>query len=77
MLKDDIFLKEEAMGTRATTILVAGLVLALAGSSPCPVQAQSDAPRRAVLNRRQSQSGKLWRPTARSSSSMRVPPLSR
>ena len=49
MLEDHIFEKEEAMGTRATIVLVAGLVLALAASSPCPVQAQGDSPRRAVL----------------------------
>jgi hypothetical protein len=47
------------MGARATTILVAGLVLALAGSSPGPVQAQSDSPRRAVLDSSSKPIGKV------------------
>jgi hypothetical protein len=59
MLKDNIFEQEEAMGTRATTILVAGLVLALAGSSLRPVQAQGDSPRRAVLDSSSKPIGKV------------------
>lgn len=47
------------MGTRATTILVAGLVLALAASSPRPVQAQDDSPRRAVLDSSSKPIGKV------------------
>ena len=45
------------MGTRATTILVAGLVLALART--CPVQAQNDAPRPAVLDSPSKPIGKV------------------
>jgi hypothetical protein len=59
MLKDDIFDKEEVMGTRITTFLVAALVLALAGSSPRPVQAQGDSPRRAVLDSSSKLIGKV------------------
>ena len=59
MLKDNIFKKEEVMSTRAATILVAGLVLALGGLSPCPVGAQSDSPRRAVLDSSSKPIGKV------------------
>jgi hypothetical protein len=59
MLKDNIFEKEEVMGTRAMTILVAALVLALAGSSLHPVQAQDDSPRRAVLDSSSKPIGKV------------------
>jgi len=59
MLKDSIFKKGGAMGTHATTILVAGVVLALAGSSLRPVQAQSDSPRRAVLDSSSKPIGKV------------------
>ncbi|MCP3384423.1 FecR domain-containing protein [Bradyrhizobium sp. CCGUVB4N] len=44
------------MGTRATIILVAGLVLAQAA---CAVQAQSDSPRRAVLDSASTPIGKV------------------
>jgi len=59
MLEDHIFEKEEAMGTRAAIVLVAGLVLALAASSPRPVQAQDDSPRRAVLDSSSKPIGKV------------------
>ena len=59
MLEDQIFEKEEAMGTRAAIVLVAGLVLALAASSPRPVQAQDDSPRRAVLDSSSKPIGKV------------------
>ncbi|MDA9431567.1 FecR family protein [Bradyrhizobium sp. CCBAU 51627] len=47
------------MGTRATTLLVAGLVLALASSLPRPAQAQNDSPRRAVLDSSSKPIGKV------------------
>jgi len=47
------------MGTRATIVLVAGLVIALAGSSPHPLQAQNDSPRRAVLDSSSKPIGKV------------------
>ena len=47
------------MGTRATTILVAGVVLALVGSSLRPVQAQSDSPRRVVPDSSSKPIGKV------------------
>jgi len=59
MLKDNNFKMEEVMGSRATTILVAGLVLALVSSLPRPVQAQSDSPRPAVLDSSSKPIGKV------------------
>jgi len=47
------------MGTHAATVLVAGIVLALAGSSLNPVQAQNDSPRRAVLDSSSKPIGKV------------------
>jgi hypothetical protein len=47
------------MGTHAATILVAGIVLALAGLSLNPVQAQNDSPRRAVLDSSSKPIGKV------------------
>jgi hypothetical protein len=58
-LKDNNFKMEEVMGSRATTILVAGLVVALAGSSLRSVQAQSDPPRPAVLDSSSEPIGKV------------------
>ncbi|XUJ34825.1 hypothetical protein ACQ5SK_02250 [Bradyrhizobium japonicum] len=47
------------MGTRATIVLMAGLVFALAASLPRPVQAQDDSPRRAVLDSSSKPIGKV------------------
>jgi hypothetical protein len=59
MLNDSILKKGGAMGTHATTILVASVVLALAGSSFGPVLAQSDSTRRVVLDSSSKPIGKV------------------
>ena len=59
MLKDNIFRKWGAMGMHGMNILAAGLVAALAGSSPYPAHAQSDSPRPAVLDSASKPIGKV------------------